>query len=107
MVNAPVRNGTAVDLSGWRPEDAHNSFANTTVESIVLEVSHGNPKLRPGAKVGVWCRPVCRHVQGVVAEARGRTGISAPSGEETTSRARSNTSGEPRPVAKFQPGVVG
>jgi len=55
MVNAPVRNGTAVDLSGWRPEDAQNSFANTTVESIVLEVPHDNPKLWPGAKVGVWC----------------------------------------------------
>ena len=55
MVNAPVRNGTAVDLSAWRPEGAQNSFANTTVESIVLEFSDGHPKLRPGANVGVWC----------------------------------------------------
>jgi hypothetical protein len=55
IVNAAVRNGTAVDLSGWRPEDAQNSFADTTVESIVLEVSHQHPQLGPGAHVGVWC----------------------------------------------------
>jgi hypothetical protein len=55
MVNSAVRNGTALDLSGWRPENAQNSFANTTVESIVLEVSHQHPQLRPGAQIGVWC----------------------------------------------------
>ena len=44
MVNAAVRNGTALDLSGWRPEQAKNSFADTTVESIVLEVSHANTR---------------------------------------------------------------
>ena len=49
------KNGTAVDLSAWRPEDAKNSFANTTVDSIVLEVSHQHPQLRPGARIGVWC----------------------------------------------------
>jgi hypothetical protein len=55
IVNAAVRNGTAVDLSGWHPQEAQNSFADTTVESIVLEVSHQHPQLRPGARVGVWC----------------------------------------------------
>ncbi len=55
MVNAAVRNGTALDLSGWRPENAQNNFAGTTVESIVLEVSHEHPQLRPGAHIGVWC----------------------------------------------------
>jgi hypothetical protein len=55
MVNGAVKNGTAVDLSAWRPEDAKNSFAGTTVESIVLEVSHQHPQLRPGARIGVWC----------------------------------------------------
>jgi hypothetical protein len=55
MVNSAVRNGTALDLSGWRPENAQNSFAGTTVESIVLEVSHQHPQLRPGAHIGVWC----------------------------------------------------
>jgi hypothetical protein len=55
IVNAAVKNGTAVDLAGWHPEDAQNSFADTTVESIVLEVSHQHPQLRPGARVGVWC----------------------------------------------------
>jgi uncharacterized protein DUF4331 len=55
LVNSAVRNGTTLDLSGWRPENAQNSFAGTTVESIVLEVSHQHPQLRPGARIGVWC----------------------------------------------------
>jgi hypothetical protein len=55
IVNGAVKQGTAVDLSAWRPEDAKNSFADTTVESIVLEVSHQHPQLHPGAHVGVWC----------------------------------------------------
>jgi len=55
IVNTAVKNGTAVDLAGWRPDDAQNSFADTTVESIVLEVSHQHPQLRPDARVGVWC----------------------------------------------------
>jgi len=50
-----VASGTAPDLSGWRPEGAQNSFADTTVDSIVLEVSHQHPQLRPGARTGVWC----------------------------------------------------
>lgn len=54
-VNAAVHDGTAVALSGWRPEEARNSFAGTTVESIVLEVSHQHPVLTPGARTGVWC----------------------------------------------------
>jgi Domain of unknown function (DUF4331) len=53
-VNGAVKNGTAVDLSAWRPENAKNSFANTMVESIVLEVSHQHPQLGPGAHIGVW-----------------------------------------------------
>ncbi|GCE21912.1 DUF4331 family protein [Dictyobacter kobayashii] len=55
MVNSAVRNGTALDLSGWHPEKAQNNFAGTTVETIVLEVSHQHPQLRPGAYIGVWC----------------------------------------------------
>ena len=55
LVNAAVTTGTAPDLSGWRPDDAKNSFAGTTVESIVLEVSHAHPRLRPGARADVWC----------------------------------------------------
>jgi hypothetical protein len=54
IVNGAVKNGTAVDLSAWRPEDAKNSFANTTVDTIVLEASHGHPQLRPGARIGLW-----------------------------------------------------
>jgi hypothetical protein len=55
IVNSAVKNGTAVDLSAWRPEDARDSFADTTVESIMVEVSHQHPRLHAGAGVGVWC----------------------------------------------------
>jgi hypothetical protein len=55
IVNGAVAKGTAVDLSAWRPEAARNSFAGTTVESIVLEVPHEHPRLRPGARTGTWC----------------------------------------------------
>ena len=54
IINGAVASGTAPDLSGWRPENAQNSFAGTLVESIVLEVSHAHPQLRPGARTGVW-----------------------------------------------------
>jgi len=54
LVNAAVANGTAPDLSGWRPEAAQNSFAGSFVYSIVLEVSHDHPQLRPGTRTGVW-----------------------------------------------------
>ena len=55
LINGAVATGTAPDLSGWRPENAANSFAGTIVDSIVLEVSHQHPQLRPGARTGVWC----------------------------------------------------
>ncbi len=55
MVNSSVRNGTPLDLSGWDPDKAENPFGGTTVETIVLEVSHQHPRLRPGARIGVWC----------------------------------------------------
>ncbi len=55
IVNGAVATGTAPDLSGWRPDNASNSFAGTIVDSIVLEVSHRHPQLRPGARTGVWC----------------------------------------------------
>lgn len=54
-VNGAIKNGSAVDLSAWRPERAMNSFAGKTVESIVLEIPHQHPQLRPGARIGVWC----------------------------------------------------
>ena len=55
IIDEAVAHGTAPDLSGWRPEAAKNSFADTTVQSIVLEISHTDPLLRPGARTGVWC----------------------------------------------------
>jgi hypothetical protein len=54
-VDAAIKNGAAVDLSAWSAAHAKNSFADTTVESIVLEVSHQHPQLRAGARIGVWC----------------------------------------------------
>ena len=55
IINGAVASGTAPDLSAWRPEKAQNSFAGTMVDSVVLEVSHQHPQLRPGARTGVWC----------------------------------------------------
>ena len=55
IVNGAIAKGTAPDLSGWNPRDAKNSFAGTHVRSIVLEVPHSHPRLRPHAQVGVWC----------------------------------------------------
>src|SRR5215813_11540977 len=46
LINGAVADGTAPDLSGWRPGNARNSFAGTFVYSIVLEVSHQHPQLR-------------------------------------------------------------
>lgn len=54
-IDAAIKSGTTVDPSAWRPEDAKNSFADTTVQSIVLEVSHQDPQLSTGARIGVWC----------------------------------------------------
>jgi hypothetical protein len=54
IINGAVASGTAPDLSKWQPEHAANSFADTTVDSIVLEVAHSHPQLRPGARIGVW-----------------------------------------------------
>jgi hypothetical protein len=54
IVNEAVAKGAAVDLSGWQPSQAANSFAGTTVETIVLEVSHEHPVLRPGTRIGLW-----------------------------------------------------
>ncbi len=54
LIDDAVAGGAAPDLSGWRPQDAKNSFAGSLVYSIVLEVSHAHPQLRPGARTGVW-----------------------------------------------------
>ena len=53
-VNGALAKGGAPDLSDWRPDTAVNSFAGTTVDTIVLEVPHTHPVLRPGARIGVW-----------------------------------------------------
>jgi hypothetical protein len=53
-VSAAVRNGTAIDTGDWRPQDAANTFAGTTVESIVLELPDTGPQLRTGSRIAVW-----------------------------------------------------
>jgi hypothetical protein len=53
-VNSAVKQGSAWDRSAWQPGNAKNSFAGTTVESIVLEVSHQHPQLHAGVRAGVW-----------------------------------------------------
>jgi len=55
VINTAVKNGAVADWSGWRAEKAKNSFAGTTVESIVLEISHQHPQLHAGARTGTWC----------------------------------------------------
>ncbi|HEY1671312.1 MAG TPA: DUF4331 family protein [Streptosporangiaceae bacterium] len=54
IINGAVASGRAPDLSGWDPAQAKNSFAGTFVDSIVLQISHQDPLLRPGARIGVW-----------------------------------------------------
>ena len=57
IVNSAVANGTAVDLSAWRPDKAQNSFAGSTVRTIVLEVPHDDETLAPGTPIGNWAWP--------------------------------------------------
>jgi Domain of unknown function (DUF4331) len=54
IVNGAVANGTAPDLSAWRPDKAQNSFAGSTVRTIVLEVPRDDEILSPGTSIGVW-----------------------------------------------------
>jgi hypothetical protein len=54
MVDNALAKGTALDLSGWHPAKAQNSFAGSTVRTMVLEVPHADAVLRPGTRIGVW-----------------------------------------------------
>ncbi|HEY3674523.1 MAG TPA: DUF4331 family protein [Candidatus Tumulicola sp.] len=63
-VNGAVKAGSAVDLSGWRPENAENSFAGSSAEAIVLEIPHQHPQLKSGAKIGVWCATKLATIEG-------------------------------------------
>jgi hypothetical protein len=55
IVNGAVLNGTKVEWAAWNPATAKNSFAGTTVESIVLEVSHEHRQLHAAARTAMWC----------------------------------------------------
>lgn len=51
-INAAVKNGAKLDLSGWRPELSKSSFAGTTIHAMVLEVADQDPHLGPTAASG-------------------------------------------------------
>jgi hypothetical protein len=55
-IRAAVKNGTRVDLSGWRPENAVNVFAEWHLDAIVLEVPDRDLEnlLGPDRRIGVW-----------------------------------------------------
>jgi Domain of unknown function (DUF4331) len=55
-VNDAFKNGAKLDRTSWRPENAKNSFAGSTVESIVVEIARGDQTLRDDSRIGVWCR---------------------------------------------------
>ena len=55
IVNGAVKPTGPRQICRVAAGSAQNSFAGTTVDSIVLEVSHQHPLLRPGARTGVWC----------------------------------------------------
>jgi hypothetical protein len=50
-IRKAVATGSAVDLTGWDKDKAVNAFANTTVNSIVLEVPDSS---LGGATIGFW-----------------------------------------------------
>ncbi len=53
-ISSAVTGGSSPDLSGWDPAQAENTFGDTTVASIVLEVPHGFAGLTPGTRTAVW-----------------------------------------------------
>ncbi|MDG4782474.1 DUF4331 family protein [Micromonospora sp. WMMD961] len=55
-INGAVKDGAKVDRSAWSVDQAKNSFAGTTVESIVLEVNRDEPLVPDDTRIGVWCR---------------------------------------------------
>jgi hypothetical protein len=55
IIDSAVKNGATPELAKWSVGNARNSFADTTVESIVLEVSHQHPQLHAGERAGIWC----------------------------------------------------
>ncbi len=50
-IRKAVKNGKALDLTGWSPSKAVNGFANTTVSSIVLEIPD---RVLGSGTIGVW-----------------------------------------------------
>jgi hypothetical protein len=44
----------SIDIGGWTPAGAANSFAGSRVNAIVLEIPTSDAELRSGRPVGVW-----------------------------------------------------
>lgn len=53
-ISSAVTGGSAPDLTGWDPARAENTFGDTTVASIVIEVPHGFAGLDRGTRAAVW-----------------------------------------------------
>jgi hypothetical protein len=53
-VDAVVQKGKDLPLAERRAQDTVNTFAGSTIQSIVLEVPHTDAVLRPGQQVAVW-----------------------------------------------------
>ncbi|MFI6760049.1 DUF4331 family protein [Micromonospora sp. NPDC050417] len=53
-IDAAVRNGAKLDFAGWQAKKAKNSFAGTTIHSIVIEVPDGDPLLGTDRDICTW-----------------------------------------------------
>jgi hypothetical protein len=57
-VQTAVQDGAAVDLGSWQAGDAVDAFADSTVNTIVLEIPDGDliDLIDPSMEVGIWGR---------------------------------------------------
>ncbi|MFK3980767.1 DUF4331 family protein [Micromonospora sp. NPDC050397] len=53
-IDAAVKNGAKLDLSGWQANKAKNSFANSTIHSMVIEIPDGDARLGRDRDICVW-----------------------------------------------------
>lgn len=53
-VDAAVQHEQDVSLTERQPDNTSNTFAGSTVNSIVLQIPHTDPALQPGQDIRVW-----------------------------------------------------
>lgn len=53
-VNAAVQRGERVRFDDRRPDESVNSFAGSSVSTIVVELAHSVQDLSPGSRVSLW-----------------------------------------------------